>query len=111
MFALRRGEGGWMRLLRGVDMLGIEEKMGGAFAFGGLGDIANEICREKSGCANDASFNKDCTCLCSGLWSGASCDECDVTCGAQLRIPTPCGLEVDRWIGLPYCLRFSRCRY
>jgi hypothetical protein len=66
-------------------MLGIEEKMGGAFAIGGLADIAAEICPEHTGCANDASFNKDCTCLCSGLWSGASCDECNIECGEHGR--------------------------
>jgi hypothetical protein len=42
--------------------------------------IAETICPGKA-CPNGASVNSDCSCLCSGLWSGKGCDECDANCG------------------------------
>jgi hypothetical protein len=76
-----------LRLLRGYDILGIEKAYGGGASVvsSDLANVAASICPGVQ-CANLGSFKKDCSCLCAGAWTGATCTTCGLTCGANGRL-------------------------
>jgi hypothetical protein len=69
------GSGGYGRIPRGKDVIGIES--GGATYF-----EANvpKLCDHKPRCANGGSFKRDCTCECEAGFSGPRCEVCKRSC-------------------------------
>ena len=70
------GEGGYGRMLRGANLLKIEQEP----AFSVDIDTSGTPCAGKPPCLNGGSFTSSCGCTCEAPWAGDNCQRCEQTC-------------------------------
>jgi len=76
------GDGGFIKLERGVDALSIEK----SGMSSGYVDVTSKRvkCQTAAVCKNGGAYKEDCTCRCAAGFTGADCAGCDKSCpGAQ----------------------------
>jgi C1A family cysteine protease len=70
------GENGYARILRGSNVLNIEEEP----AFAVDVDTSSDPCQGKPTCLNGGTYTATCSCTCGHPWEGPQCQTCVRTC-------------------------------